>query len=292
MKNLFLIFTSTLLLSSLSAPAADAFELDGETRSKCLEVLRAGLRAEGEENFWAAIHAAEALTLAGKGDEVRAFLEPKLATETDDQKRVGLARELVRAGDREKAAVMLDILKGDDPHGHVHAAESLYKVGFDGSPAPLVKHFQSTDDPRLLLMTAAALAKRGDKDMQREGFDTLRSVLKDESDPAVYRLPAWVLGRIGDKSDIDRIKEKIPDSDDPVVTAFLQHSLALLGDPDARKQILTNLQSDDPAIRTYAAVFAGEAGIGSAAPFLTKQLNDENLDARIRAAQGLIVLSQ
>ena len=290
--KLFPLLTLPLLIAACSPVTDDGLSFDESSHETCLTVLRDGLNAKGKDDFWASIHAAEALTLAGKGDEVRAFLEPKLETEKDDQKRVGLSREMVRAGDREKAEIMLGILKGDDRHGFVHAAESLYKVGFDGDEAPLVKHFRSNDDPRLLLMTAAALAKHGSPEMKKEGFATLRSVLEKESDPATYRLPAWVLGRIGDSSDIPRIRARIPDTDDPLVEAFLYHSIGLLGDEEGRKKILTNLQSDDAAIRTYAAVFAGESGITEAASFLTKQLDDEDLDARIRAAQALIVLSQ
>ncbi|WP_182869970.1 HEAT repeat domain-containing protein [Stieleria mannarensis] len=42
----------------------------------------------------------------------------------------------------------------------------------------------------------------------------------------------------------------------------------------------------------HAAVFAGEAGMTDAVPFLIRQLEDENLDARIRAAGALLALDR
>jgi HEAT repeat protein len=55
--------------------------------------------------------------------------------------------------------------------------------------------------------------------------------------------------------------------------------------------LLENLKSADPVIRTYAAVFAGESGIFEAVPDLIRQLDDENPDAGIRAAQALLTLA-
>ncbi len=270
--------------------AGNVSKLDSEMRQRCMTVLEEGMRAD---DFWPAMHAAEALTLGGQGEVVRAFLEPKLSTETDDQKRCGLARELVRAGDSPQSSVIMDILSSADPHGHVHAAESLYKVGWSGDSAPLNRAFANLDNVRLRLMAAAALAKHGQGSAREESFAFLRQNLRDEKDPAVFRLSAWVLGRIGEDKDCDLIRSRLDDANhDALVHAFLEHALAALGDPQGRQALLANFESSDPAIRTYAAVFAGESGISQAAPFLIRQLDDENLDARIRAAQALLLLTQ
>jgi thioredoxin-like negative regulator of GroEL len=270
--------------------ADEVAKLDPETRQRCMRVLDEGMRAD---DFWPAIHAAEALTLGGQGELVRAFLESKLRAETDDQKRCGLARELVRAGNRQRSSVIMDILSGADPHGHVHAAESLYKVGWIGDSAPLKRAFADTDNVRLRLMAAAALARHGQGSVRAEAFNFLRENLRSESDPEVFRLSAWVLGRIGADKDRSLIRSRLEDADEnKLVLAFLQHALAALGDPEGQQALLRNLESSDPAVRTYAAVFAGESGISQAAPFLIRQLDDESLDARIRAAQALLLLAQ
>lgn len=259
-------------------------ELDSATRDRCLAVLRAGLHGE---DFWPSIHAAEGLTLGGYGGEVRTFLDPKLATERDDQRRCGIARELVRAGDRAKSKVLLGILASDNDHGHVHAAESLYKVNEIGDGHSMRLAFATTENVRLRLMAAAALGRAGSP----AGLEVLRETLSD-NDPDIARLAGWVLGRIGDESDIPRLHQRLKNCDDGLARAFLEHALAALGDASGRRSLVKNLSSDDAAIRTYAAVFAGDARMVRVAPQLKQMLDDENPDAAIRAAQTLLWLSR
>lgn len=266
------------------AAADDRISLTPEVETRSLEIVRSGMHV-GE--FWPSIHAAEALTLAGHGDEVREFLTPKLATETDDQQRCGIARELVRAGDRARAQVMLDILAGDDPYGHVHAAESLYKVVEIGDGQALRRAFTQSDNVRLQLMAAAALGRCGNP----EAMARLREKLPDP-DPEVCHLAAWVLGRIGDERDIPQLRRNVERVDDPFYRAYMQHSLAALGDPRGLEELSENLGSEDARIRTYAATFAGDARAVGVADELTKLLDDDTLDVRVRAAQSLLVLAQ
>ena len=117
----------TPLMQMTSAMASDeALAISDGQRDACLEVLRAAM--VGDE-FWPAMHAAEALTLAGRADEVQQPLTTRLLTERDDRRRCGLARELVRSGDLAKVGMLLEILEKSDTYGHEHAAESLYKIG-------------------------------------------------------------------------------------------------------------------------------------------------------------------
>ena len=167
-------------------------KLSKKLRQRCLLELLKGLNSE---EFWPSIHAAEALTLAGQGAQVRRILEPKLKTETDDQKRCGISRELVRAGDATRAGVMLKILAGKDPHGHVHAAESLYKVSRIGDGEWMRKRFSNTRNERLKIMAAAALGKCGNP----AAMAHLRKAIAHE-DMELARTAAWVLARIGDAS--------------------------------------------------------------------------------------------
>ena len=168
--------------SAFAAERPDQIELSDEVRAKCLDVLREGLKSN---EFWPAIHAAEGLTLGGKGAEVVAYLEPKLADEKDDQRRCGIARELMRAGKREYKSVMLGILAGDDPHGHVHAAESLYKLAEIGDGVAMRKAFGNKGNIRLQLMAAAALGRAG----SLEAMAFLREQLKT-AEPELARIAA------------------------------------------------------------------------------------------------------
>jgi len=278
-----LLAASAVIAWSCASPVARRAPVAPEVQARCLGVLRAGLRS-GE--FWPSIHAAEGLTLAGYGDEVRRALEPRLAAETDDRRRCGIARELVRAGGRAKATVMLRILAKEDPYGHVHAAESLYKVGEIGDGRLLRRAMGETGNIKLQLMAAAALGRSGDKAAMR----LLRERL-DADDPTVRRTAAWVLARIGERSDIPRLRSNVARSKDALERCSAEHALAALGDPEGRRAVLRNLRSDDASIRTYAATFAGDARIAEAIPALVALLDDSHLDARLRAAQSLLVLA-
>ncbi|MBI1310237.1 hypothetical protein GC176_02935 [bacterium] len=287
MKNCLLLIAGVAACLSLGVPAAAAeptIEIDAATRERCLVVLRNGLHGD---DFWPAIHAAEGLTLGGYGAEVRQCLEPKLATEQDDQRRCGIARELVRAGDRSKSSVLLGILSSDNDHGHVHAAESLYKLNELGDGQAIRLGFAHTDNLRLRLMAAAALGRAGSP----AALQVLRETLND-SDPEVARLAAWVLGRIGDPSDIARLKLRLSNSDDRLARAFFEHSLAALGDESGQQALTRNLTSDDATIRTFAATFAGDARMTDAASQLKKMLDDPHPDAAIRAAQSLLWMAR
>ena len=278
------IVTALLSADCASTARNDSLTLEPVIQQKCLEVLRSGLHSD---QFWPSIHAAEGLTLGGYGDEVIAYLEPKLPLEKDDQQKCGLARELVRAGQRKHATIMLKILAGDDDYGHIHAAESLYKVNIIGDGKAMRRAFEQTNNLRLRLMSAAALARQGDK----SAFEFLRETLSHK-DAETSRTVAWILGRIGDESDIPRIRKLIPMAPDDLTKAYYQHSLASLGDADGLADLAKNLKHEDGSIRTYAATFAGDARAVSLKDDLIALLNDDHEDARIRAAQTLLFLSR
>ena len=224
------MLTACALLADAAVrlPAEDlqSIALDKPTRERCVAILREGMQGD---DFWPAIHAAEGLTLGGYGAEVLDFLKDRLAHETDDQRRCGIAREMVRAGDKSKTQVMLDILASPDPHGHVHAAESLYKVVEIGDGTALRKAFNDTDDMRLKLMAAGALGRCGNP----AAMSFLRESL-DHEDLDVVQIAVWILGRIGDQTDIPHIKAQLPRCDfpkhDPLLKAYVNNSLAALGD--------------------------------------------------------------
>tara|TARA_R110002072_G_scaffold303142_1_gene495759 strand:+ start:1111 stop:3015 length:1905 start_codon:yes stop_codon:yes gene_type:complete len=273
------------LLGQPVATASDrAIALTDGVKTRCVEVLTEGLHCD---EFWPSIHAAEGLTLGGYGDLVRKHLEPKLATELDDQQRCGVSRELIRAGDRQKRDVMLGILAGKDDFGHVHAAESLYKVEEIGDGIALRRAFEQTGNLRLRVMAAAALGRCGNP----EAMTFIRSIL-DHNDPEIYKLGAWILGRIGSSSDIPLLKKYIAKCPDELTRAYFDNSLAALGDEAGLEALAQSLTSEDPAVRTYAATFAGDARAVGVADALTKMLDDSYADARYRAAQSLLFLSR
>ncbi|MBA4182379.1 MAG: hypothetical protein C0506_17495, partial [Anaerolinea sp.] len=88
------IFLITLSATSSWSVAAEPVAVAKDEKDRCIALLRGGLASE---EFWPAMHAAEALTLAEEGESVVKGLRPRLPLETNDQRRCGLARELVRA---------------------------------------------------------------------------------------------------------------------------------------------------------------------------------------------------
>lgn len=255
-------------------------------QEKALAILRAGLQARDEADFWPAMHAAEGLTLAGHRGEVRTALEPRLATETDARRRCGLARELIRAGDLSKLGELARILASPDAYGHIHAAESLFKVGEVGDAVAMERAFARQENVKLRLMAAAALGRSGAAKPQEVIRDSLRG-----SDADGIMLAGWILGQIGDDADIQPIRSRLADAPTSLVRAYLEHALAMLGDADGLAALANNLRSTDDAIRTAAANMAGEAGARVTVPTLVKLLDDPVPDIRIRAAQSLLMLA-
>jgi sialidase-1 len=256
-------------------------ELDTALREKCLAVLRKGIQSD---EFWPALHAAEALTLAGHGEEVRAALASRSGR--DDQERCGLAREVVRAGDRSKVVELLSILRDRNSNGRIHAAESLFKVAEVGDGSELRAALAEGPEVRLKLMAAAALARGG----HPTALDTVRNHVAD-SDPDCRKVSIWILGQLGAAHDVAAIEKKLAEESDPLAQAFCVNALACLGDDQARKRLGENLSSDVPAIRTFSAEFAGYCRAHDFRGELIKLLDQETLDVRVRAAQSLIALA-
>jgi sialidase-1 len=268
-------------LASLPTVAAAVEPIDPALRDRCLKVLRDGLKSD---EFWPAMHAAEAMTYAGQGREVLDALAKR--SETDDQKRCGLAREAVRAGDRTKLPVLFAILDRPGSNGHTHAAESLFKMAEVGDGKKLRAALAQDADPRLKLMAAAALARCG----HPTALDAVREKLKHD-DVEIRKVAAWIIGQLGAKSDIAALRGGLPKETDAIAKAYFIHALALVGDANGRKRLGANLRSDNAAVKTYAAEFAGYCRAEEVRGALVKLLDDPTLDVRIRAAQSLIVLS-
>ena len=266
-------------------PAADppqTITLEPALRQRCLAVLRDALKSD---EFWPAMHAAEALTFAGKQREVLDSLAKR--TESDDQKRCGLAREAVRAGDKTNLAILFEILDKPGSNGHMHAAESLFKMAEIDDGKKLTAAFSQNENPRLKLMAAAALARRG----RSETLETVRKYIPN-ADLELRKIAAWILGQLGPTTDIPALREQGKQETDPIGRAYFAHALALLSDADGVKSLGENLGSANPAVRTYSAEFAGYCRAIEFRESLVKLLDDPTLDVRVRAAQSLIVLSQ
>ena len=259
-----------------------------EDQDRCLAILREGLASA---EFWPSMHAAEGLAADGLGDEVREALARKLETETDPQRRCGLARELIRAGDLSQTRVLLDVLASDDPRGHVHACESLFKVNQIGDGELLREAMAMTEAGPTLktVMAAAALARWGNP----SAFSHLRASINRDNE-AIARTAAWALARVGDSRDIPALRTAAARFQTPLTRAYFDNALAALGDVEGRAALLRNLDNQDPGIRAQAAEFAPLVGLTDleANDHLVRMLLDPDLDVRVRAAGALMELRQ
>jgi sialidase-1 len=277
----FLSISVFMQSAMLGAAEQAVLELGSATRDRCLTVLRAALKSD---EFWPAMHAAEALTLGGQQSEVLAALANRSAS--DDQQQCGLAREAVRAGDRSKIQVLLEILTKPGSNGHTHAAESLFKVAEVGDGRGLRAYLAEKSDIKLKLMAAAALARCG----HPTALAIVRGYVTD-ADVEQRKIAAWILGQIGDARDVGPLQNVLAAETEPLARAYLINALACLGDEKAKTLLGENLRSENPAVRTYSADFAGYCRATGSRDELVKLLEDETLDVRVRAAQSLLVLS-
>ena len=257
--------------------------------SECMSTLRSGLASE---EFWPAMHAAEALTYAGAGSEVIAALTSRLPDEQDDQRRCGLVRELYRAGDHSHVQILFDILGNPSSKGRTHAAESLYKIGQSADKKLLREAMNQSESIPLQIMAAAALVKADDP----AATDLIRRQLQS-SDATTRNLSAWVIGRHGNKSDAEPItnalrKEISATPPDEMSITFLAISLASLGNSEGRTALVKQLSSSNPSAKAMAAEFAGLSRTTEALEKLKELLKDSALDVRIRSAQSIIALSK
>lgn len=283
-------FLLVLLILVSCKPAEKEANLRISERARSLNVLRSSLaKINDPDHFWTAILAAEGLISAGYDREAVSFIAPLLEAETDAQKRCGLARELMRSGIGGGERVMTEILQTKTSGAIPIAAESLFQVGAVGDEQSLRATMNHNQDPQSSMMAAAALA-RARKDSA--AFEMIREKLINGSSKEI-EIAAKILVRIGNDSDTSRLQAALEHKDlTPIATATIHHALAALGDSSSMEKLAANLNSENKKIRTNAAVSAGHAGAVHLIDELANQLNDPELEARVRAAQSILILTQ
>lgn len=269
-----------LFVEQLFGDDVQTGRLSIELYHRCLAILREGLTST---EFWPSCHAAEGLTIAGHSSEVRVHFAPKVSNEIDDRCRCGLARELVRAGDREPLRVLVDVLKKSTVRNQITAAESLFKVGEIGDEQIVRDSLIATDNQVLQLMTLAILAQQGDQ----QSLDRIRNKLSHES-AVTRKIAAWLLMRLGQESDIGRLHQVKESERELLVRAYVDHALAVLGDEGGIQFLRDNFSSDSLEIRQMAAEAAHLVNPSVAIPQLEAALEDQELDIRIRATSALL----
>jgi sialidase-1 len=241
-----------LLMNCLAVPhaaaiAADAppagrtpVELEPLVRSRCLDILRDGLQSR---EFWHAMHAAEGLTAAGQGAELRPVLTDKLATETDDQRRCGLAREL---GDG--AAVRQAYAANESPGLTVMAGAALAR---GGNPLALItlRELLQSEDQLTGKLAAWALARVGD----RSDIPGLKKRMATAEDPADRAFYEFALAVHGDPEGRAALIRNLASEDDGVRSMASEFAPDVPNAAELVPALVTRLNDKWPDARIRAA---------------------------------------
>lgn len=284
LRRLVCVALFTVLCGSQTpAQAAGEKTVTPQLEQRAKESLKQAARSS---EFWPGMHACEALTQAGEGKFVLELLGGKLAHETDRQRQCGLCREQVRAGDRAYVGQLLEILADKKANGRVHSAESLFKIGETGDGRLLRAAFEEPDDS-LMMMSAAALARSGN----RAVLSKVRKLLAHEKTETRATV-AWVLGQVGDASDIPALKKLAREETVVGTRTFVLNALARLGDAESIEEVGRNLSHAEPEVRTYAADALSGLRVVKFLPQYIKLLDDQQIDTRVRAAQAILLLNR
>ena len=250
-------------------------------RGKCISVCKEAFDVGTDDDFWARMHAAEALTAADQTQWVKNKLRQMLKHGWNAQHMCGLCREMVRAGADEYEQPMVSVLMRPEYGGATHAAESLFKVGKLGQ-RDLMEKAAAGKDPVLGMMACAALVRAGDRDKLQRRREGLTSAVERERGVA-----CWVLGQIGEDSDIPGIRQASADwTGEAKVSARV--ALARLGDPQCRERIFDLLKDGEEKHLTAVCEALAAMKLKAARPHLIPLLDDARLDVRVRAAHALI----
>jgi sialidase-1 len=206
-----------------------------------------------------------------------------LEKETDDSKRCGLAREIVRAGDKSKIKILSRILADPNSNGRGHATESLYKIEKLGNLDLLVKCAGDDEHRKVQMWSCAALVRAGHK----EFLPVLRRFVSS-NDPLENSLSTYILGQLGEIRQKELVKERLKEQPKSLYSFFYTAGLVYMKDECALQQLPEFFESKDETIRSLAINTAGTVN-----PYRFKQkainmLKDSADNVRIRAAHALI----
>lgn len=232
------------------------------------------------------MHAAEALSDLGRGQEVIRELEADFSHVPNVTHRVGLAREWVRAGDDSKVRVLVAELADLNSAGRIHAAESLWKLGRVGDEQVLIQAARHSDNLSLRIYASAAYLRSSDEPARE--IDTIVDGLMDSHSIDCVRA-AFVLGRIDYPEAAEVLRKHIdPLSKDSLEYAFGLMSIGLQSGFLSAGDVMLLAEHEIPGVRAQFAHILPELLIPSGDLVLQKLLFDEDLDVRIRASHTVL----
>ena len=185
----------------------------------------------------------------------------------------------------EQAAVrpLVRLLRDRDAEVRLAAARALGRLGAPQAAGPLLAALEAVPARVPGPVVAQALLRIGSA-----AAGAASRALASPSTPAATTA-AEVLGRLGEASALEGLRERLEHDERPAVRARAATALGRLGLPAALPALLPAVgPHEDPAVRVAATRALGELGATGAAPVLCALLDDD--DDRVAAEAGPALL--
>ncbi len=259
--------------------------LTANEHDQCMTVLREGLRTGDVPT---SVHAAEALIQAGYGFDATPVVMNRLENEHDPVYQAGLARTLVRAGQRNAIVMLQDLLLTDNPDARLAAAKNLFQVADIGDPTLLEATLEDAQQEPLRLYSAGTLAIVQGKDV----VDLIRQALHSE-DPVDRIAAADIIPVLGAaKTDTSALLINYAEAPTDLEKLYMLRALSIFHHSPSREKLRAYLTHRDPTLRSRAAFAAAEAWLVDENTRLLAMVGqDPSLAVRVRAAQALLILN-
>jgi HEAT repeat protein len=262
----------------------------------------AGLEREMTINKqWLRIHAAEGLLDNGESRDKVAQLFRKESDSATAPYRIGVWRVLARSTEGEERRRYIELIRAalNDPQAtdRISAAESLGKLDAARSDdrAVIFEWLKTADDataafPRWLLVLSSNVGERHED-------EAALAALVGSADPVAQIRAAFALGRLKNAApaSIAKIREQLNvEPSDSIarvylITALLLHETNSSISAELEQQLLPYLKGKANE-QLEAGIVLGLRGNAGSIPLLQPLLHDNEPDARIGAANGLLRL--
>jgi HEAT repeat protein len=155
----------------------------------------------------------------------------------------------------------------------------------DRSCASSIRKCRGDSDARVRLAAAYAAYRCGDKNAGAE----LAAALRDNPDEKIRADAAWLIGRLGDRAAMVRLKNAAGRELSPYVVTYIHGAMAALGDNEMVDRIIQYVLKSDNITRLVSLQTLYDVPDQRAARALQYRLNDKSdfLQTRLLAARAL-----
>ena len=285
-SSIVIVLTILVVLSGCKSTKElpPVFLLRANVHDKCTSTLREALNSD---EFWPSIHAAEALIDAGYGFDAVPVLREKLDKETQPVYQAGLAKALLRGGQKEAIVILQDIILGQDEAAREEAVRGMFHIATVADTSIINDAIRSSSNP-VLHIYASALLHVAEKEKK---LDEVRNALT-ANNSALRVAASDIIPIIGSSdSDTTQLLLNLNNASSDMESFYTTRALAMLDHPGARQALVQYTRHKDPSIRERAAYALAESWLVDEIELLYALLDDPSLAVRVRAAQALLIFN-